>query len=779
MKLLKIILALECIVVLVGLSLYVLGFFSLPYVFPGLQTPSIESVAGEFTIGHSYPEITFYDRNNNPVQLSEASGKIRIIEFAAVACPASQSFSGAHQFGTYGNHSSQKGLPSFSQIFRRYSDGFSLEEDTGLFEYYRVLVLDGAAKASSQQTLVDWGKHFQIQEPGTVRLLRLDESHSELIAASSIPGFQIIDSRGILIHNLLDRQSQASLYDKVLPSLSKLVEREFEKREEKITEGDYKLREELHKEYQALADRYISSRDYAGLEELLSQLARDRTRTSSLAYEGYIFHQKILGNSTLSKNARSQFSDFVQGWKSRYPRSEHPYLVEADLQMDYAWKARSGGYASTVSEEAFKQFSAHIANMGEALAEAEKRNPDNPLLSILKLEHMRLAPGDARTASVKAFLHTAKTYPYELDAAIAVAVTLLPRWGGSWPEVLSFMNTVDETTNDRWGHAFYAKIAYVLSGFKGHRNKFGEILGADWSKVDQGFELLNERFPREEFNRQQHIAVSRAFGEFERACGLMRETSPRWNAAKRAIWKKRKRYEKFGELCQNAVKELPLHDAISIGDAEKLRQLIAAGSSDLASVDERRKTPLHMAIEAQSIEIVRILLDAGSDLGLKNGYGHDAIMTAVSAGNESIFKLIHSRGGRLDSLDKTKNSLLHRAVARNREAIAISLIDKMPELIDRRNELGNTPLMIAARRSNTRMAKLLLSYGADVSLSNGYARSALHNAAWSGSEKMVNLLIEKGARQTPDSQGRFPKDLAKANGHKKLAEKLENSSLGI
>jgi ankyrin repeat protein len=133
--------------------------------------------------------------------------------------------------------------------------------------------------------------------------------------------------------------------------------------------------------------------------------------------------------------------------------------------------------------------------------------------------------------------------------------------------------------------------------------------------------------------------------------------------------------------------------------------------------------------------------------------------------------------------------------------------------IDRKNNLGLSPLIIACERNLPSIVELLIAFGADVNIRDSKGRSALAVAAFCGCEdvvkfltkspavatllnesddagstplwlacrtgnlKMVELLIEAGADETiADNEGLTPKDVASKYKKVKVDEYFQNRS---
>jgi Ankyrin repeats (3 copies) len=106
----------------------------------------------------------------------------------------------------------------------------------------------------------------------------------------------------------------------------------------------------------------------------------------------------------------------------------------------------------------------------------------------------------------------------------------------------------------------------------------------------------------------------------------------------------------------------------------------------------------------------------------------------------------------LDSIRKrikkgcsVEESLLHGFARRGRTSVVESLLATGKCDIDRKNEKGLPPLIIAIHHGHADMVQLLLDKGADKEATFEDC-TALIEAAAQNNEAMVNMLLEKGAK---------------------------------
>lgn len=82
-------------------------------------------------------------------------------------------------------------------------------------------------------------------------------------------------------------------------------------------------------------------------------------------------------------------------------------------------------------------------------------------------------------------------------------------------------------------------------------------------------------------------------------------------------------------------------------------------------------------------------------------------------------------------------------------------------LVNARNELGSTPLHVAAGVPDPEIAKLLVAKGADVNAKDKSSTTPLHISAFTGKKVLVEFFLSKGAdAYAKDFKGETPRDYA-------------------
>ncbi|CAG0886720.1 unnamed protein product [Darwinula stevensoni] len=175
-----------------------------------------------------------------------------------------------------------------------------------------------------------------------------------------------------------------------------------------------------------------------------------------------------------------------------------------------------------------------------------------------------------------------------------------------------------------------------------------------------------------------------------------------------------------------AYSETPVHVAAGEGFVQCLDMLLQHGGDTRSLRGVSRMTPLHLAAEDGASECVKLLLKAGSDVHATNNRGRTPLhLAALAQSTESVLALVQA-GSDPNSQDADKRTPLHAAIvkgARNFDNVRVLLEAKAsPNMQD---SFGYTPLHLAALNEYSSCVKMLLEYGADVTIKTNGGITAL------------------------------------------------------
>ncbi|KAG9152859.1 hypothetical protein Leryth_012477 [Lithospermum erythrorhizon] len=182
-----------------------------------------------------------------------------------------------------------------------------------------------------------------------------------------------------------------------------------------------------------------------------------------------------------------------------------------------------------------------------------------------------------------------------------------------------------------------------------------------------------------------------------------------------------------------------LHVAVSSAKIKVVELLTAAepSISGINSGDEEGWVPLHSAASSGNAEIVKLLLDRGADVNIKNGGGRTALHYAASKGWLKVAEVLISAGANLNVKDKVGCTPLHRAASTGKSELCEFLIEEGAD-VDEVDRAGQTALMTAVVCQNNEVALLLVRHGAEVDIEDKEGYTALGLASNELRPRLIN-----------------------------------------
>uniref|UniRef100_A0A672Q0S5 Ankyrin-1-like n=1 Tax=Sinocyclocheilus grahami TaxID=75366 RepID=A0A672Q0S5_SINGR len=240
-----------------------------------------------------------------------------------------------------------------------------------------------------------------------------------------------------------------------------------------------------------------------------------------------------------------------------------------------------------------------------------------------------------------------------------------------------------------------------------------------------------------------------------------------------------------------------LHRASERGHTAVALALAKAGA-DIHATDQMSKTPLHLAAQNGHEILHMVLLRNGALVDTRDGRRKTALYHAVRHGNEKTATVLLKAGAQVDpvivdaAFELNRKSLLSlflkyvqksmsqneitsalfKAVRRNLDGVVAALIDHGAD-VNSCNELGYTPMLLAAEMGNAEAFKILLDNGIDPNITGPKDQTPLHLSALHNQPALMALLLRVGAQINSVTQdGLTPLHLASQSGHTEAVAQL-------
>ncbi|XP_076445023.1 ankyrin repeat domain-containing protein 55-like isoform X2 [Babylonia areolata] len=200
------------------------------------------------------------------------------------------------------------------------------------------------------------------------------------------------------------------------------------------------------------------------------------------------------------------------------------------------------------------------------------------------------------------------------------------------------------------------------------------------------------------------------------------------------------------EEARDSSHNTPLYVAVSHNQAGAAKLLAELGPRTVVDgfSSSARNTPCHLAARLGYEECLRVLLEYGASVNVRDSSGCTPLILAVRYKRYGALKLLLESGCDVNVRDGAGRTALHYA---SQTATGVSLLLEAGCEVNVRDKDGSTPLLLAAAEGLSGVVKTLAATGrCDVNLAQtATQRTPLHLLAYKGHGECIPELIDCGA----------------------------------
>ncbi|XP_019617338.1 PREDICTED: leucine-rich repeat serine/threonine-protein kinase 1-like [Branchiostoma belcheri] len=231
----------------------------------------------------------------------------------------------------------------------------------------------------------------------------------------------------------------------------------------------------------------------------------------------------------------------------------------------------------------------------------------------------------------------------------------------------------------------------------------------------------------------------------------------------------------------NSSGQTALHSAVAGDSRESLQMLLQAGADPgiASGMRDNCRTPLHHAVSQSKVECVKVLVDGGASLEVKDGEGKTAYHLATALGNRKILDILQMEKEAQRKIKEIITADLYQACVEGRADKAAELISQLDrEVINAAYNGGSTLLYRASQLGHESVVHLLLNSGAEAVPNVGTGLTPLHAACWTGQVNIAILLLQhlpQFAGMDSSQSLQLPIHVAASQGHLDIVNVLLNT----
>jgi tetratricopeptide (TPR) repeat protein len=227
--------------------------------------------------------------------------------------------------------------------------------------------------------------------------------------------------------------------------------------------------------------------DYGLITRAENDLAFSTGRFDNGAYRADAWYY---GLEARFLNAGDYGRAMVGTWKAKLGDDGTVPLAEALVHYGDAQTARGGGYASTVSPEAWRLYYAALARALDALDHGSARLKDTPPYHDMRLSIL-LRMRESREAALEEFRQSIKRWPDYRRIYYTAGIMALPRWGGDFEVLDGVARTTLEYNPPDEGALTYAWVYTALVALDGEYTM--RDTKVDWTLMKRGIRVYTGR----------------------------------------------------------------------------------------------------------------------------------------------------------------------------------------------------------------------------------------------------------------------------------------------
>jgi hypothetical protein len=297
---------------------------------------------------------------------------------------------------------------------------------------------------------------------------------------------------------------------------------------------------QTEQEYASPIKQAFSQGNYDELERIIKEAREGKGRILGGNWKLLEFYDAVYGTFLGPNGDESDwkmFFDSLNQWIKAKPESAAARISLAEAYTGYAWKARGGGYANSVTEEDWELFRERFAEASAVLAEAAKLKEKCPYW-YETMQTVALAQGWDKSLMRELMELGVAFEPDYYHFYREHANSLQTKWYGDPGEIEAFTEEVANRVGGAKGDILYFEISSLVACQCDATKEAMQNLS--WPRIKQGYTELGQTYGISAIKRNRFTSMAAKAGDKAAARQGFLEMNGVWD---KGIWVSEAKYE--------------------------------------------------------------------------------------------------------------------------------------------------------------------------------------------------------------------------------------------
>jgi hypothetical protein len=237
----------------------------------------------------------------------------------------------------------------------------------------------------------------------------------------------------------------------------------------------------------------LSAKDYDKLDELAKKYRDSRESYADGTWKLFNVYNGLNLSVKASDAEWTDHFSILRDWINARPNSITARVAMSQELVNFAWKARGGDYANTVSDENWKLFFQRLNEAVDVLNAAKILKEQCPYMwSVLLQAELGLQVDRSKYDAT--FNAATKAWPDYTPYYFRRVTYLMPRWNGTAGELENDLGKSADKIGGEDGDMLYAQVVWYAHQWFSSTNIFKEY-NLSWNRVNTGLEIIEKHFP--------------------------------------------------------------------------------------------------------------------------------------------------------------------------------------------------------------------------------------------------------------------------------------------